>query len=247
MQINKANPPNTANRLCVMICYNVFTLLMVLGLPDGAFSQECTPWFPFQEGSQFEYSFFDKRDKRSSRIEYEVVERSSEGDETKYLISSKMYDKKDKEVGSFDFSVSCEDGSYHANVSNFMNPQLKEMFGTVELKVSGEELVIPSSLSVGQDLPDAKSIVQAEMGVVNMKIEMEISNRKVIDRAQVETPLQTFDTYKITSTEHIKMPLMNRTLESVYYYAEGYGQVKSETYDKKGRLDSYMLLTKFKK
>ena len=78
-----------------------------------------------------------------------------------------------------------------------------------------------------------------------MKMEMSITNRKVVDEVEITTPIRTFDTYKITAQEDIKMTMLNRSSSSTYYYAEGYGQVKSESYDKNGKLSGYMLLTKF--
>lgn len=210
-------------------------------------AQECSPWFPFKQGSKFEYTFFDKKNRPTSRMLYEVTDMKEVGSGYEYTLKTKMYDKKDKELNGFEFSVSCADGTYQANISNFANPQLKEVLGSVEVKVSGDDLTIPKSLSIGQELPDANSTSEAEVGIINMKLEMRITDRKVISKEKVETPVMTFDSYKITSTNHIKMPMMNRSSQSVSYYAEGYGHVKSETMDKKGKLDSYMLLTKFEK
>lgn len=210
-------------------------------------AQECTPWFPFKEGSKFEYTFFDKKDRPTSRMLYEVTDMKAVGAGYEYMLKTIMYDKKDKELNGFEFSVTCADGTYQANISNFANPQLKEVLGSMEVKVTGDDLTIPKSLSVGQELPDANSTSEAKMGIVNMKLEMRITDRKVISKEKVTTPLKTFDSYKITSINHIKMPMLNRSSQSVSYYAEGYGHVKSETMDKKGKLDSYMLLTKFEK
>ena len=208
-------------------------------------AQNCTDWFPFKKGSTFEYSFYDKKDKMTGRMAYEVTDMKAIGDGYSYTIATKMFDKKDKEMTGFEFSVMCAEGSYRANVSNFMNPQMKELFGEMDLKVSGEDLVIPKKLSVGQKLPDASSTTEAEVGIVNMKVEVFISNREVVDLVAVQTPLQKFEAFKITSSEHVKMPMMKRDYSSIAYYVEGVGQVKSESLDKKGQVASYMLLTKF--
>ena len=115
----------------------------------------------------------------------------------------------------------------------------------MEITVTGEDLEIPKVLKVGQTLPDARTHMEAEMGIINMKMDMEMTNRKVLDKVSVTTPVKTFDTYKVSSDEYVKMPILSRQGQSIYYYAEGYGQVKVENFDKKGKLDSYMLLTKF--
>jgi hypothetical protein len=209
------------------------------------YAQDCTPWFPFAEGTVFEYSFFDKKDKLSSRIEYVVKEVTKDGSGMAATVESTFFDKKDKEAGAFEFNVSCADGNYRANVSNFMNPALKEMFGTVEMTVTGDDLVIPKDIKVGDKLPDANSHMETAMGVITMKMDMEVTNREVVGKDKVTTPAGSFDAFKVTSDEHIKMSIMNRSSSSIYYYAPGYGQVRYEYFDKKGNMDSYMLLTKF--
>jgi hypothetical protein len=226
--------------------YAIYIFLFIF-LPAIGFAQSCTPWFPFDEGTSFEYSFFDKKDKLSGRMLYKVMTVMKKGNSYSGTISSTFYDRKDQEANTFEFEVSCQDGVYKADLSNFINPSMKEAFGTMEVSVTGDQLEIPNKLSVGQSLPDARTHMEAEMGIIKMKMDLEITNRKVVEKVQVTTPVKTFDTYKVTSDEYMKMPIMSRTGQSVYYYAEGYGQVKVENFDKKGKLDSYMLLTKFDK
>ena len=104
----------------------LFTYFLFLLIPGFVQSQDCTPWFPFSEGTQFEYSFFDKKDKPTGRMEYQVKEVTQSGDSYQGVIASIFYDKKGKEVNQFEFEVSCEDGVYKADLSNFMNPSLKD-------------------------------------------------------------------------------------------------------------------------
>ncbi len=220
-------------------------LFFLITFCTGIIAQDCSPWFPFKKGSSFEYTFFDKKDKVTSRMAYEVVDMKSSAAGYEYQVSATLFDKKEEEVSSFEFSVSCSDGSYRANVSNFMNPQMNEIFGEAKIKVTGDELVIPKKLTVGQTLPDANSMSEAEIGIITMKVEVDITGREVVEKTTVDTPIKQFEAYKITSTENVKMPMMKRTYQSVGYFAEGVGQVKSESMDKKGRVASYMLLTKF--
>ncbi|NND09278.1 MAG: hypothetical protein HKN87_23140 [Saprospiraceae bacterium] len=222
----------------------ISTLLLLL-LFSLDVSSQCTHWFPFNEGSTFEYTFFSKKDKQTGRVSYVVSEVTKQGGNFTAEVDATFFDKKDKNYNEFSFQVECVGGTYRANVSNFINPTLTESFGSMEVNYSGDDLVMPKELQVGMELPDANSTMQAEMGIMNIKMEMRITGRKVIDKVQITTPIKTFETYKITAQEHIKMTMLNRTSSSTYFYAEGYGQVKSETYDKNGKLSGYMLLTKF--
>jgi len=176
---------------------------------------------------------------------YEIKDVVIDGSSYKCSVSSTSYDKKDEEIFNVDFEVMCTDGVYRADLSNFINPYMKESFGNAEIKISGNELEIPKNLAVGTSLPDANTHMEAEIGILTMKMDMEVTNRKVESKEKVSTPVKEFEAYKVTADEHVKMSIMNRNTKSVYYYAEGYGQVKAEFFDKKGKLDNYMLLTKF--
>lgn len=222
-----------------------FALLFILFFCALEVYGQCTHWFPFKEGTEFEYTFFNKKDKQTGRVAYVVSDVTQQGDDYEAQVDATFYDKKDQTYNEFSFQVQCADGIYRANISNFINPTLTESFGSMEMKFSGDDMTIPKDLSVGMKLPDASSIMEAELGIIKMRMEMRITDREVVDRVSVKTPIKTFDTYKMTAQEHIKMTMMNRTSASTYYYAEGYGQVKSETYDKKGNLSGSMLLTRF--
>lgn len=229
---------------------NLFKFLIVtLLLVDGSVSaQDCTPWFPLSQGSSFEYSFFNKKDKLTGSIAYNVVSVEESGASYHAEIESKFYDKKNQLQQTFTYSVACVDGEYSVNMANFINPAAKEMFGEAEITISGDDFKLPKKLSVGMNLPDASTHMEAEVGgLITMKMDMEMVDRKVVDRVNVETPIKTFDAFKITATERMEVAIMKRNSSSTYFYAEDYGQVRAEYYDKNGKLDSYMLLTKFER
>ncbi|MDH3650271.1 MAG: hypothetical protein OEQ53_11345 [Saprospiraceae bacterium] len=213
---------------------------------SGLTGQTCTPWFPFEEGIEFEYTFYSKKDKESSRTYYTVDQVSKSGNNYQADITATMHLRKG-EPQVLSFTVSCSNGIYTADLSDFMNPSFKESFGESEITITGSELQIPANLSTGQTLPDAETKMEAQVGPIKMKILMEVTNRKVGNKVSISTPVKSFDCYELTSRERVKVPLFDRTYNVTHYYAAGYGQVKSEYYDKKGNLDSYMLLTAFKK
>ncbi len=225
---------------------SLITIAGVLTLSLNLSSQTCTPWFPFEKGSEFEYTFYSKKDKQTSKTYYRVNDVSKSGSDYTADISATMEFNKG-EAREINFTVSCKDGVYTANLSDFMNPMFQESYGQSEMTITGNALEIPRRLRTGQSLPDANSNIEAQVGPIKMKILMEVTERHVGDKVSVATPVKTFDCFELSSRERIKVPLFDRTYEVKTYLAEGYGQVKSEHYDKKGKLDSYMLLTHFKK
>ena len=211
------------------------------------YSQTCNNWFPFSNGAEFEMTFYTKKDKMTSRAFYQVEDVKRNGNNYSCDLKAKIYDKKDEEVSEFTFSVTCENGVYKADISNFMNPALKESMASLQLVITGNDLEIPSRLSVGQNLPDAHTEMTAQSGPIKINMRVDVLNRKVDDKVSLSTPMGSLSCYKISSTQKVKMPLINRESQVVDFYSEGYGNVRSEFLDKKGELDSYMVMTHFKK
>src|SRR5690606_32954803 len=99
----------------------------------------------------------------------------------------------------------------------------------------------------GMTLDDAKITMEARMnGMKIMTMNMEIKNRKVEAREKITTPAGTFDCFKITYDTYLKA-VVKREYKTTIWFSPEAGTVKSENYNKKGKLDSTTLLTQFTK
>lgn len=208
---------------------------------------DCSIYYPLKEGTKLEYTSYNKKDKAegSTSTEVQAVENTSQG--IKATIKSSTTDDKGKEAFSGTYDVRCEDGKIIMDASSMLDAAMQQSFANMEVTMEGTDLVLPGKLQVGQELPDASTNIRAAssgINIVNMTVT--ITNRKVLGRENITTPAGTFDCYKISQDTNVKM-MISKTLSSVDYYAEGVGVVRSENYDKKGNLDSYMVLTKFQK
>jgi hypothetical protein len=86
-----------------------------------------------------------------------------------------------------------------------------------------------------------------ESGFVVLTINMNVTNRKVESFETVETPAGKFECVKITYDSESKTKLFKTTSTNIEYLAKGVGVVKTETFDKKGRKSSSMMLTKLER
>jgi hypothetical protein len=114
------------------------------------------------------------------------------------------------------------------------------------MKVEGENLEYPSTLSVGQSLKDGTITVTAENSPMPINITLNILNRKVEAKETITTPLGTFETFKITSNSVMKTKMgisMTMEYESTEWLAKDVGVVKSESF-RKGKSMGYTLLVK---
>jgi hypothetical protein len=85
-----------------------------------------------------------------------------------------------------------------------------------------------------------------DMGGMKMNMTVDITNRKVNAKESITTPAGTFNCYAISSNSETKMGL-KMMFEIKEWVAEGMGVIKSETYNKNGKLMGYTELTSINK
>ena len=115
---------------------------------------------------------------------------------------------------------------------------MKGMFGTMDglegVQVSGKSIRIPNNLTVGQTLDDASAKVK--IGFINCSAVMTEGKCLAIEDVTVEAG--TFRCYKVS--QKTNATIMGGKIEgtTITWYAKGAGAVKTETYDKNGKLQS---------
>ena len=226
-----------------------FVMILLSGCLSSnliAQSGECTPFFTFKEGTQWEMHSFNKRDKLESKMAYKIIEVERSGGKLSAHVSSTVYDKKDKVLMDMDYWMHCEDGVYSVDLSSVLGADIMEGFEDMNMEIEGDPLILPSDLSVGMTLPDATTTMKVSSAGINiMSTDVQVTDRKVVDKGDVEVPAGTFEAYEIKSTQKIEAGFLNKEYDYVEYYAPDVGMVRSETYDRKGKLDSYMVLADF--
>lgn len=205
-------------------------------------SQDCSKYFPMDEGTKFQITIYDKKDKVSGVMDYVVKDVSGNTATVFY----EMKDEKGKMMTSSEYGVTCTNDGVTIDFSSLMSPELKGQYENMEVEMSGTDILYPNNLSVGQSLPDANVLMTVKMSPLNMKMNMNFFNRKVEGKESVTTPAGTFDCYVISYDSEAKMGI-KMTSSNKLWLAEGFGMIKSETYNKKGNLMGKSLLTAFEK
>ena len=115
---------------------------------------------------------------------------------------------------------------------------MKGMFGAMDgldgVQASGTTLKIPNNLTVGQTLNDAKAKVK--IGPINCVAVITEGKCLAIENVTVEAG--TFRCYKITQKTDVTVMGIKTEATTLTWYAKGVGAVKTETYNKKGVLQS---------
>jgi len=227
--------------------YFILFLVVVFAAQTSNAQSSCSTYYPLVDGANFQYTNYDKKGKEEGQINYTVTNVESSGDNVSATMMMEMVDKKGNTYTS-DYNMACEGNVVKIDFKSLMNEQMLSQMGDVEMDISGTDVELPNSLSVGQELPDANMQLKMKMGgAINMNTNVETINRKVEKQESVTTPAGTFDCYVIYSETKTKMMMTNQTFPSRTWLAEGVGMVKQESYNKKGKLMGSMLLTQFSK
>jgi hypothetical protein len=169
-------------------------------------------------------------------------------------IKGTAFDNKGKEITSMNFEYICDQGVLKMDLKRFIP---KDMFGSdedIEFEMEGDYLELPESLEIGQSLKDGmiegKMTMEGNPAMADMTMSVKIFNRKVEAKEDITTPAGNFTCYKISYDMESSTKVMGMNnkvnLKGVDYVSEGTGVVKTESYNKKGSLSSYSLLTGYK-
>lgn len=208
----------------------------------GLSQNDCSVFYPFEEGVNFTITSYGKKEKVAAIANYTVT---NVVDNTA-VISTSLKDDKGEVLNEGSFSIQCENEGVTMDMKSLLNPQMFDQFKDFDTEITGTGIVLPNTLTVGQELPDAAMNMKINMSGISMNMEVEMTDRKVMGQEPVTTPAGTFDCYVITYTSNVKMG-MNRTGSSKQWIAKGVGMVKQEDYNKRGKVTSNSLLTAFSK
>ena len=223
-----------------------------LFLIGEALSQQCDPWLPLQKGNEFTHISYDKKDKQSSKAVSKVTEaKNSDDGSLEVQITGEAFDDKDKPLVTIDYLVKCKDGNLMVQMgSSFLNAAQMKDYQEMDITIEEDFLDLPSDPSVGSELEHGVMVVKVENNNFPiMTMEVAVTNRTVAAQESITTPAGTFDCIKITYNIETVMgkaiPIKIKG-SGAEWYSLGTGIVRSESYDKKGKMIGYTLLTDFK-
>ena len=228
------------------------TLILIYSLflvSSTALSQNCSKYYPMEEGTSFQYTMTNKKGKTEGITDYSITNVENSGGVTTATMNMKFTDEKGKEIFVSDYKLSCTGDVVKIDYNSLVPAQMMKQYTDMgmEMEISGTDIELPNNLSVGQGLDDANVAISIKMTGMNMNIKVDQLNRIVEKKESVTTPAGTYECYVITQDNVSETMGVKQTMQSKLWLAEGVGMVKQETYNKKGDLMSKSELTSFKK
>ena len=222
----------------------------VANMPDEIPEVSNTPYTP----SESEFAFFamkvgavqefvtkDAKGKITDQSRNTIT--SITGDKNAFAVAyqSEILDAKGNPANKdnpmiFNFRVVVKEGIAYLD----MNGMFGAIAGIDNMQASGTAMKIPSNLSVGQRLDDASAKVK--IGFINCSAVMTEIECVAIEDVTVEAG--TFRAYKISQKTNTTVMGAKNEGTTLTWYVKGVGAVKTENYDKKGKLTSTQELKK---
>lgn len=227
----------------------VLSILFSLTLTAVIAQDDCSTYFLFSEGATFEYKYYDKKDRLEATSTHTIKEVDTDNGVVTAQVNTSMADDKGKETVNGDYTVTCDDGTFKMDLSRMIPEESMAALngGEAEMEISGDGFRLPNDLSVGEELPDSENTISIDAGVMDMKMTIELREQKVEAKETVTTPAGTFECIRFSYTTYTKMAFVKNESRTVNWYAEDVGTVKSESYDKRGKLATKMVLTSYTK
>lgn len=225
----------------ISLFLSMFVLLLT------ARSQNCEGFFPVKEGTVIEMQSFNPKDKLQAISRQTILSVNSLAEGLAIKVKSEQFDDKNKPVFDQELEMRCIGDVFYMDMKNFLDPKTMSGFKDMEVTVSGADLEFPGVMQVGQTLKDGDIKMAVNSSGMNiMNLEVKIYNRKVEAIESITTPAGTFECYKVSYDTEFRT-MFKITAKGTEWISRNVGTVKSEQYDKNGKLTGYTLLTKFGK
>ncbi len=227
----------------------LFFLLLAASF-HTAFAQDCSATYGLlKAGSRLEYTTFNKKGEVDMTIKEVCQKVENSLDTVIAVMDARTANAKGEETSAHTFHLKCLAGVIYMNMQTMLPTQQgsESQSSGMEMQIEGGDMAYPATMKPGDLLPDAEMVARASTGGMQlMKMRYKIVNRKVEGAEKLTTKAGTFDCMKITYDLEMNL-LGKKTYHSAQWIAKNVGMVKTESYDKKGGLESSMQLTLFQK
>ena len=214
----------------------IFTMVSVIMIVGGVAAQDI--FFPTKQGMSLVYANLDAKGKVDSYTRQTIRNVEGSGNNLSVTYVGQSLDKNRKPVSDLEvpLTVTVNNGVVEWDMKSFAAPGTEGL-----IEIEGDKMRLPSNLSPGDKLDDAKFTMTLNMGL-KIKTDMTITNQQCLAIEDVTVPAGTFKCHKVTQTGTATVMRKTTTTKTISWYAPGIGTVKSESYNDKDKLQSSTVL-----
>lgn len=218
--------------------------VLIAFFSTNALTQDCTIFIPGDVGTELYYEIKNGKGKLQATYSQKIISIKENGSETVFELLQTHKDPKDPEniIMQDTIGFRCKGNEFYIDMEKYLNQKQLEGFKNMEIKLTTDDLMYPSKLSPGMNLKDGSISIEVGNGIMNMTTN--IVNRKVEAREEITTPAGNFDCYKISENVQSKVGFIKVNMSNVTWIIQDIGTIRSESYNKRGKLDTVTELVK---
>ena len=215
-----------------------FTAVLTLALMAQSYAQSA--YFLYNEGAKLTIANTDAKGKHTGYSTLEVKEVVGSRSNCTVKYETMVYDKK---MNPMLTAPLVQEFTVRNDVVTY-DPQ--SMAGQVmqgmQVTVEGTPFTLPAGAKVGDTFPDYNIV----MNVAGLKTTSNVTGQKVVAEETLNVDGRSIECVVVEQTTSTKVLGMNQSGTQKTWYGKGYGSVKLETYNAKGKLVSGNILVGIK-
>lgn len=227
----------------------LFTLGIVISSSTLLMAQDdCMAFFPTDEGAVLINKSYDANNNLLSTMTYRVDKSYGVDNNKEIIIGFVMTDADGNAIDTGNLDARCDDGTFFLNMVNrSLSPDIMKYLGQ-DTELVGDFLDYPDTFDDnfpfdGNFRMDGGEFTVRSKTNKNEFMRVRVYDRKYETRENITTPVKTFQASKLSFNFEVTQDKKTTTYKGIEWYAVGAGIVRSETYDSKGNLLNYTVLT----
>ena len=216
----------------------IFTAVLTLALMAQSYAQSA--YFLYNEGTKLTIANTDAKGKHTGYSTLEVKEVVGSRSNCTVKYESMVYDKK---MNPMLTAPLVQEFTVRNDVVTY-DPQsmVGQVMQGMQVTVEGTPFTLPAGAKVGDTFPDYNIV----MNVAGLKTTSNVTGQKVVAEETLNIDGRSIECVVVEQTTSTKVLGMNQSGTQKTWYGKGYGSVKLETYNAKGKLVSGNILVGIK-
>lgn len=227
----------------------IFTLLIVFSFTVFVEAQDdCMQFFPTKQGSVLVNKTYDAANNLLSTMTYKVMKTYQYQSGTEIQINFTLTDSKDKMIDQGNLNARCDGGTFYLNMTNrTLTPDIMKLLGS-NTELVGDFLDYPDAFSESDQYSGDLGMTGGQFTIKSKNnkkdfMSVRMYDRKYMKNEMINTPAGNFNAAKVSFNFETTRDKKTTVQKGMEWYAPNAGIVRSETYDKNGKLLNYTVLT----
>jgi len=222
----------------------IVLIMSLIAFAFSAISQNCETYIPTTVGTKVTTQHFDKKDKLTSTVTTEIKSVEMIDGKQQVVVETQSVDADGIPSEKTELTYCCNGDVFEVDTKSMLDQGQMGAYESMQIEYTFENLQYPPKMTAGMQLKDGfvEAVVTNE-GIKMVTIRVDVKDSKVEAIESITVPAGTYDAAKINQTIVSKTGFITIQMQSIQWMVNGIGAVRTETYNKKGKLVGYSVVS----